>query len=109
MCEKCDAGFAAMSDEEIRAEANDVAALVASVMVKVEPSPGGAVAVTAVGHALITAMREGFEVVPGESMTPAMIAVAEKLGGYAADIIRQAYAQDFPRIVAPAPGRIVLP
>ncbi len=105
MCEKCDAEFGAMSEEEIRAEAKMIAAFAAEVICKVEPTPAGAVAVTAIGHALIATMKEGLDLAPGESMTPKMSDVAQRLGAFAADVLREAYAK--PHIIVPPSGIVV--
>jgi hypothetical protein len=79
MCEKCDRDFAELSEEELRKEASAIADCLADLFEQVPPSPAGLVFLMAMGQTLQTSMRELFEHVHDERITPRIEEIVSRI------------------------------
>jgi hypothetical protein len=104
MCERCDRDLAAFSEQEVQHDAEGVAAIAPFVLAEAIPaSPHSVLIAAAAGHALAKVTERLASAAPGESFTPAMRQMVERLGDLAAETIVGAYERV---IVTPDEARV---
>ena len=93
MCERCDADFSTLSDDDLRKEARTIAAVMADFFLQVAPSPAGAVYISTVGRALQAVVPKILASSSSERITPKMEEIARRTAEMAVALFVDSYTE----------------